>query len=184
VTSLLAKKISLKGEHSHEFSLPEDSSLHKQVTETGEAYLNTHQLMDLLQECQLNWCLFTEALKEKLTQHQGEHLLHQILLDFSGQLPFLNLSLHDENLIEQSRQAYLADQRLKDFERNNEDDEVVSESHEEQEAVESLPNVTNILQPEARKALEKRVKAIRRKARRDTVKYQKGGFFGGSKANI
>ena len=100
-----------KAEGSHEFSLPENPDICKQVTETGETYLNTHQLMDLLQECQLNWYCFAEVMKQKLASHGKEHLLDQVLLDFSGQIPFLNITLHNEKLIEQSRQAYLADQR-------------------------------------------------------------------------
>ena len=152
----------------HEFRLPEDPNLCKQVTETGQTYLNTHQLMDLLQECQLNWFCFAEVLKQKLSQHQGEHLLDQVLLDFSGQLPYLNLSLHVEKLIEQSRQAYLTDQRLNNL---NDDDMIVSESEEEgiQEA-QSLSAVTDIMQPAAKAALEKRVKAVRRKSRREFVR--------------
>lgn len=67
--------------------------------------------MDLLRECQLNWYCFAEVMKQKLVSHGKEHLLDQVLLGFSGQIPFLNTTLHDEKLIEQGWQAYLADQR-------------------------------------------------------------------------
>ena len=154
---------------SHEFSLPENPDICKQVTETGETYLNTHQLMDLLQECQLNWYCFAEVMKQKLASHGKEHLLDQVLLDFSGQIPFLNITLHDEKLIEQGRQAYLADHRSNNLEVNDTEDVIFSESEEERE-VELLSGVTYILQPAAREALEKRVKAICLKARREAVK--------------
>lgn len=39
-----------KGGGSHKYSLPDEPDLCKQVTETGESYLNSHQLMDVLQE--------------------------------------------------------------------------------------------------------------------------------------
>ena len=157
-----------KGE-THEYSLPDDPDLCKQVTETGESYLNSHQLMDLLQECKLNWFCFAEVLQQKLSRHQGEHLLDQVLLDFSGQIPFLNLSLHDEKLIEQSRQAFLADQRLQSLEESN-DELICSESDEEQGQVDALSGVTDILQPAAKEALQKRVKSVRLKAKRKAAK--------------
>lgn len=109
-------------------------------------------------------------LKQKLSRHQGEHILEQVLLDFSRQIPFLNLSLHDEKLIEQSRQAFLADQRLQSLEEKYEDELISSESDEEQGQVDSLSGVTDILQPAAKDALQKRVKSVRLKAKRKAAK--------------
>ena len=54
--------------------------------------------MDLPQECKLNWFVL-QVLKQTLSRHKGEHLLDQVLLDLSGQFPFLNLSFHDEVMI-------------------------------------------------------------------------------------
>ena len=150
-----------QGEGSHQFILPEDTDLSKHVTETGETSKYTPTFV------------FTPGVSVKLILFsrgvEGEHLLDQVLLDFSGQIPFLNISLHYEKLVEQSWQAYLADQRRNNLNVNDTDDVIVSESEAEQE-VESLSGVTDFLQPAAREALEKRVKVVGLKPRRDAVK--------------
>ena len=158
-----------RGKNAHESSLPEDPNTYKHVSGLGVTYLNTHQLLDILQECKLNWYCFSEVLEEKLSQHQEEHLLDQVLFDFSSQVQYLDLSVQQRKLIEQSRQSFRTDQRLKNLELNSNDDLICSESEEEQDA-ESLSGVTDILQPAAKRALQKRVKSVRLKARRKALK--------------
>lgn len=88
----------------HQFQLTDEQ--YKHISDTGECYMNTHQLLDILRKCNLNWLEFVCAL-EVLMPNAAEHVLEQVLLDFAGQLPFLDLSEHDERIIEQSRQVYL-----------------------------------------------------------------------------
>lgn len=57
---------------------------------------------------------------------------------------------------------------IKSFRSDTED--VIFIASEEEHEVELLSGVTDILQPAAREALEKRVKAVHRKARREAVK--------------
>ena len=90
-----------------EFQLRDD----QHIGETGECYRNTHQLLDVLYDCNLNWLAFAYEL-EQAFPNVGEHALEQLLLDFAGQLPFLNLNLNDERIIEQSRQVYLLQRQL------------------------------------------------------------------------
>lgn len=97
------------------------------IGETEECNMNTHQLLDILYDCNLNWFAFVHEL-EKAFPNVGEHVLEQLLLDFAGQLPFLNLSLNDERIIEQTRQVYLLKRRLQEMERNIDNGIIASES--------------------------------------------------------
>ena len=66
------------GDMAHQFSLS------KEVTEST-CYQNSHQLMDLLRSCELNWFSFVEVIKEKMIDYSKE-AIDQLLLDFGGQL--------------------------------------------------------------------------------------------------
>ena len=96
-----------KAEGSHKFSLPENPDICKQVTETGETYLNTNQLTlyGFTPGMSVKLALFCRSDETKASKLWKEHLLDQVILDFSGQIPFLKITLHDEKLIEQSQQA-------------------------------------------------------------------------------
>ena len=98
----------------HEFQLIDEQ--YKHMTETGECYMNTHQLLDILHQCHLNWLEFVCVLQDAMP-NAGEHVLQQLLLDFAGPLLFLNLSEHDEKVVEQSRQVYLMDRRRQEKEK-------------------------------------------------------------------
>lgn len=69
-------------------------------------------------------------------------------------------------MIEQSRQAFLEDQR-NDVEDNG--NTICSESEEELE-VDLLLRLSDFLHPAARQALQKRIKSVRHKARREAAK--------------
>lgn len=85
--------------------------LNKQIIHTGSVYQNSHELMDLLRACELNWFLFVEVLKQKLNSYT-KAVIDQILLDLSGQLHLLKLNEREESIVEQNRQAYLLSDRL------------------------------------------------------------------------
>ena len=85
--------------------------LNKQIIYTGSVYQNSHELMDLLRACELNWFLFVEVLKQKLNSYT-KAVIDQILLDLSGQLHLLKLNEREESIVEQNRQAYLLSDRL------------------------------------------------------------------------
>ena len=97
----------------NEFQLSNEQ--YKHISDTGECYMNTHQLLDILRKCNLNWLEFVCAL-QVLMPNVAEHVLQQVLLDFAGQSPFLDLSEHDERIIEQSRQVYLQEKRRQEIE--------------------------------------------------------------------
>lgn len=71
--------------------------------------MNSHQLLDVLRKYELNWFEFAMVLQDMLSTIT-EEALEQLLLDFGGQLSFVGLSIEDEHIIEQSRQAYLLSQ--------------------------------------------------------------------------
>lgn len=71
--------------------------------------MNSHQLLDVLRKYELNWFEFAMVLQDMLSTIT-EEALEQLLLDFGGQLSFVGLSIEDERIIEQSRQAYLLSQ--------------------------------------------------------------------------
>ena len=74
--------------------------------------MNSHQVLDILKSCSFNWFSFVMALKSKLPDIT-EQALNQLLLDFGGQLSFLNLDEGDLDLAERSRQAFLLSERKK-----------------------------------------------------------------------
>ena len=80
--------------------MPHQFSLSKQITESA-CYQNSHQLMDILKSCELNWFSFVEVIKEKMNDYSKE-AIDQLLLDFSGQLHLFNLEEREEMIIEQS----------------------------------------------------------------------------------
>ena len=140
--------------------------LNKQITDTGSVYQNSHELMDLLRACELNWFLFVEVLKQKLNSYT-KAVIDQILLDFSGQLHLPKLNEREESIVEQSRQAYLPSERLQGNHSDVDDDAIVSETEE------SSADWGNIhddpLQTEARDIISQKVKQLKRNARRNAT---------------
>ena len=51
--------------------------------------MNSHQLRDVLQRCDLNWFYFVRVLKDLLNVTAAA--LNQLLLDFSGQLHLVGI---------------------------------------------------------------------------------------------
>jgi len=100
----------------HQFQLSDcfnSDKTYKHVTETQGMYMNSHQLLDILRNCDLNWFGFVEVIQDmlRLRNIYTYEAFQQLLLDFGGQLSFLGLSIEDERIVEQSRQAYLLSER-------------------------------------------------------------------------
>ena len=136
--------------------------LNNQITDTGSVYQNSHELMDLLRACELNWFLFVEVLKQKLNSYT-KAVIDQILLDFSGQLHLPKLNEREESIVEQSRQAYLLSERLRVNHSDVDDDAIMSET---EESSADWGNIHDPLQTEARNIISQKVKQLKRNARR------------------
>lgn len=147
------------GDMAHQFSLS------KEITESA-CYQNSHQLMDILKSCELNWFSFVEVIKEKMKDYSKE-AIDQLLLDFSGQLHLFNLEEREELIIEQSRQAFLLARRL-DENNSDPDDEAVLSEAEEMEV--DWGNIHDPLQKEAQSAIVQKIRNLRLGAKRKAAK--------------
>ena len=147
------------GDMAHQFSLS------KEITESA-CYQNSHQLMDILKSCELNWFSFVEVIKEKMKDY-SEEAIDQLLLDFSGQLHLFNLEEREELIIEQSRQAFLLARRL-DENNSDADDEAVLSEAEEMEV--DWGNIHDPLQKEAQSAIIQKIRNLRLGAKRKAAK--------------
>lgn len=147
------------GDMAHQFSLS------KEITESA-CYQNSHQLMDILKSCELNWFSFVEVIKEKMKDYSKE-AIDQLLLDFSGQLYLFNLDEREELIIEQSRQAFLLARRL-DENNSDADDEAVLSEAEEMEV--DWGNIHDPLQKEAQSAIIQKIRNLRLGAKRKAAK--------------
>ncbi len=87
-----------------------EEETYKHTTDTGAVFMNSHQLHDVLLRCDLNWFYFVRVLKDILNVTAAA--LNQLLLDFSGQLHLVGFSDEEEQIIEQSRQEFLSNERL------------------------------------------------------------------------
>ena len=147
------------GDMAHQFSLS------KEITESA-CYQNSHQLMDILKSCELNWFSFVEVIKEKMKDYTKE-AIDQLLLDFSGLLHLFNLEEREELIIEQSRQAFLLARRL-DENNSDADDEAVLSEAEEMEV--DWGNIHDPLQKEAQSAIIQKIRNLRLGAKRKAAK--------------
>lgn len=147
------------GDMAHQFSLS------KEITESA-CYQNSHQLMDILKSCELNWFSFVEVIKEKMKDYTKE-AIDQLLLNFSGLLHLFNLEEREELIIEQSRQAFLLARRL-DENNSDADDEAVLSEAEEMEV--DWGNIHDPLQKEAQSAIVQKIRNLRLGAKRKAAK--------------
>ena len=157
--------------HPHEFQFSDfvnEVETYKHITDTGTVFLNTHQLYDILEKCDLNWFYFVRVLKDMLSV--TKEVSNQLLLDFSGQLPFMGFSEEKEKLIEQSRQAFLSSERMAE---NTQDDnshiEVQSDSDSSEAEIWSIGIQSPVDENEKILIKEKRA-AIRRKSIKEIKK--------------
>ena len=147
------------GDMAHQFSLS------KEITESA-CYQNSHQLMDILKSCELNWFSFVEVIKEKMKDYTKE-AIDQLLLDFSGLPHLFNLEERKELIIEQSRQAFLLARRL-DENNSDADDEAVLSEAEEMEV--DWGNIHDPLQKEAQSAIVQKIRNLCLGAKRKAAK--------------
>ena len=145
--------------------MPHQFSLSKQITESA-CYQNSHQLMDILKSCELNWFSFVEVIKEKMNDYSKE-AIDQLLLDFSGQLHLFNLEEREQMIIEQSRQAFLLVQRLKENNSDADDEAVLSE---EEEVEVDWGDIHDPLQKEAQSAIVQKIRNLRLNSKREAAK--------------
>ena len=153
--------------HPHEFQFSDfvnEVETYKHITDTGTAFMNTHQLYDILEKCDLNWFYFVRVLKDLL--RVTKEVSNQLLLDFSGQLPFMGLSEEKEKLIEQLRQAFLSSERMVE---NTQDDnshiEVQSDSDSSEAEVKRAAIRKKSIREIKKGIAEKRVMKRRRSKR-------------------
>lgn len=78
-----ANKEDNQQEHQAGFRDNYELPLGKQRSTTGEIYMNTNQLLDMLRACKLNWMPFVELLKTEIPSVTSE-ALDQLLLDFAS----------------------------------------------------------------------------------------------------
>ena len=151
----------------HQFQLSDgfnSEEAYKPVSETGGVYMNSHQLLDISKNCDLNWFQFVSVIQGMLSNITDE-ALQQLLLDFGGQLSFLGLSIDEERIIEQSRQAYLLSERLRMTQNQNRTgEEILSESDSSES--DNLPG-EDVLGQRGRELLEKKRSALKRKGIRE-----------------
>lgn len=150
----------------HQFQLRDymnSDETYKHVTETEGVYMNSHQLLDILRKCALNWFEFV-MIPQRLLSNISDEALHQLLLDFGGQIAFLGLSVEEERVIEQSRQAYLLSQRLQSIRGEDTGEEIVSESDVSEG---EMLQVEDLLGERGRAILNKKRSAVRRKGIRE-----------------
>lgn len=94
-----------------------------------------------------------------------DEALQQLLLDFKGQLSFLGLSIDEERVIQQSRQAYLLSERLRMTQNQNRTgEEILSESDSSESDI--LPE-KDIIGQRGRELFEKKHSALNRKGIRE-----------------
>ena len=145
-----------------------EGETYKHATDTGSVFMNSHQLCDVLRKCDLNWFSFVEVLKELV--NGTSEVLNQLLLDFSGQLSFVGLSEDEEKVVEQSRQAFLCCERLRE---NTESDNCVVEIKSDSDSSEAeiwAMGVNSPLDDRGRLLIKKRRAAIKRNSVRQIKK--------------
>ena len=126
-------------------------------------YINSHQLMDLLQVCESNWFKFAFVIDDQLSPITPEALA-QLLLDFSGQIPFMGLSNEIESKIEYSRLAYLQQTRRRNHEEQAELGLIVSDnSSDEEQSSDAV--IDNVFSKEDIEAIKNERQKIKRRAR-------------------
>ena len=101
---------------------------------------------------------------QRLLSNISDEALHQLLLDFGGQIAFLGLSVEEERVIEQSCQAYLLSERLQSIRGEDTGGEIVSESDVSEG---EMLQVEDLLGERGRAILNKKRSAVRRKGIRE-----------------
>ena len=155
----------------HQFQLKDfvnEEETYKHTTDTGAVFMNSHQLHDVLLRCDLNWFYFVRVLKDLLNVTAAA--LNQLLLDFSGQLHLVGFSDEEEQIIEQSRQAFLSNERLMENTRENNADVEVRSDSESSEAEIWAMGVESPIDERGKLLIKKRRAAIRRNSVREIKK--------------
>jgi len=142
---------------------------YKHMSEPEGLYMNSHQLLDVLRKCNLNWFEFVTVVHDMLGNNVTNEAFQQLLLDFGGQLSYLGISIEDERLIEQSRQAYLLSERLRDTQNDEDGCEINISGSESSEDEMWMPD-EDILGERVMDILKKKRAALKRKSKREVKK--------------
>ena len=139
---------------------PDDTDLLKNATVNPAPSRET--LLYMLRENNLNWFTFAKEL-ETMLPVGSQVVLNQILIDFADYIPFSDLTVREEQLVEVSRQAYLEDQRKQAL--DNEIFETESESEDG-----DWCQINDILSNKAKAQIQQAWRKIKRAATRETSK--------------
>ena len=129
---------------------------------TSEVYMNSHEVLYTPKSCSFNWFAFVMGLRSKVT-NITEEAFNKLLLDFGGQLPFMDLDERDLDIAERSCQAF-APWKKKSI--NNEESRVLSESESSNQETWNQ-GINNILGKSGRQIVKKQREAIHGKTVRD-----------------
>ena len=154
------------GDMAHPFSLS------KEITESA-CYQNSHQLMDILKSCELNWFSFVEVIKEKMNDYSKE-AIDQLLLNFRGQLDLFNLEEKEERIIEQSRQPFLLTQKFQEDKFDGDDEAALSKAEEVEV---DRGHIHDPLQKGAQSVIQQTIKKLRLNAKRQAAKIAEARFL-------
>ncbi len=137
-----------------------------EVAETRSC-LNDQQLIDILCSCDFNWIEFVRIICNILHKESLDEI--ETLLDrFAQNLPNLNVNEDNQNLVNQSRQAYAIQRRQKEKEDDVDTGLVLSES--DIEDPDTLCRVQDPLDELGKAVIMKKRASIQRKAKREIKK--------------
>ena len=132
-------------------------------TQTHLDIPSEQQLCDVLRCCNLNWIEFVRVVTGMIENKQSE-VVENVLSMFAENLPQLDFSNDERNLIDQSRQAYSILEHVKEKEADVDDGLIVSDS--DGETMNDLFEVKDPLDTKGMSCMLKRRKGIRCKAKR------------------
>lgn len=142
-------------------------TLLKNATEIVNPVPSLDHLVLILRENNLNWFMFVHELQTLLANF-SPMVLHQTLLDFSYKFSETDLSEEEEQIVEQSRQAFLALQRERESVGNEENQEIVTDS--ESDNPDDWVGITDVLSNDGKQQVLKQRRIFKRKARREAAK--------------
>lgn len=145
--------------------LDPDSGLNKKAPQSL-VFTPTHDHLALmLRESNLNWFVFVDELMLLLRQYNTS-VIEQVLLDFAYNIAFMDFTVEEERLIEQSRQAFLAQSRQQALDCR--DNSVATDS--ESDNPEQWLSVKKLNSPEGIEMIKKQRRILRSRTKRRAAK--------------
>lgn len=154
-----------EGFHDASLQLDPDSGLNKEAQQSL-VFTPTHDHLALmLRESNLNWFVFVDELMLLLRQYNTS-VIEQVLLDFAHDIAFMDFTVEEERLIEQSRQAFLARSRQQPL--GCQDNSVVTDS--ESDNPEEWLSVKKLNSPKGIEMIKKQRSILRSRTKRRVAK--------------